>query len=354
MTIEALARPEIRDLRAYETAVSANGAVRLHANEAPASMARDSLNRYPETRPTELRSRLAAHYGVSPDNLLATRGSTEAIDLLIRTFCRAGQDNVVVTPPTFAMYRAYADIQGAGTISHPLRPEQDFALDIDELLSDCTEASKLIFLCSPNNPTGGIVPRSKAKRLLKAREKQSIVIVDEAYIEFSDSDSMVDLLTEHDNLVILRTLSKALALAGARCGAAIGNSNLIRILARVLPPYAIATPVIGCVLRALNDYQAKGEAQITETIAERERMTDLLASNDHVRKVWPSQANFLLVNFRDLQTVQSRLRAENILIRDFSDNSGLENCARVTIGNVDENNRLLAALGQPEDIRNVG
>ncbi len=353
MTIEALARPEIRNLRAYETAVPINGAVRLHANEAPASTARDSLNRYPETRSTELQSRLAEHYGVSPDYLLATRGSTEAIDLLIRAFCRAGRDNIVITPPTFVMYQAYADIQGAETISSPLRPEQGFISDIDALLSNCTEASKLIFVCSPNNPTGGTVPRSEAIRLLKAREKQSIVIVDEAYIEFSDSDSMVDLVTEHDNLVVLRTLSKALALAGARCGAAIGNSNLIRLLSRVLPPYAIATPVIGCVLRALSDYEANGETQITETIAERERMTDLLASNDLVRKVWPSQANFLLVKFRDLEIVQSCLRAENILIRDFGDNSELENCARVTIGNHDENNRLLAALGQPEDIRDV-
>jgi len=354
MTIDALARPEIRDLHAYETAVPVSGTVRLNANEAPTCTARDSLNRYPENPPTELRSRLAEHYGVSPDNLLATRGSTEAIDLLIRAFCRAGRDNIVITPPTFVMYRAYADIQGAGTISYPLRPEQDFALDIDALISTCTEASKLIFVCSPNNPTGGIVPRSEVVRLLKAREKQSIVIVDEAYIEFSDSDSMADLVTEHDNLVVLRTLSKALALAGARCGAAICNSSLIRILARVLPPYAIATPVIDCVLRALSDYEAKGETQITETIAERERMTDLLASNDLVRKAWPSQANFLLVKFRDLETVQSRLRADNILIRDFGDDSELENCARVTIGNHDENNRLLAALRQPEDIRNVG
>ena len=354
MTIERLARPEILDLCAYETAVPVNGAVRLYANEAPASASRDSLNRYPETRPTELQSRLADHFGVSQDNLLATRGSTEAIDLLIRTFCRAGRDNIVIAPPTFVMYQAYADIQGAETISCPLLPEQDFALDIDALTNECTPASKLIFICTPNNPTGNIVPRSEIIRLLNARKNQSIVIVDEAYIEFSDTNSMADLVAEHENLVVLRTLSKALALAGARCGAVIGSSAMIRILNVVLPPYAMATPVIDCVMRALVDNAHKCESRIAETIAERERMSERLATNFLVQEIWPSQANFLLVKFCDPEMVQTRLRAANILIRDFGNKPGLENCARITIGNPDENNRLISALGESGEIRNVG
>ncbi len=345
MTIETLARPEIRTLNAYQSAVQVNGALRLHANEAPTATDSDSLNRYPEIRPTELQSRLAERFGVSRNNLLVTRGSSEAIDLLIRTFCRAGQDNIVITPPTFSMYRVYADIQGAETISCPLLSDEDFTLDVDSLTGCCTALSKLIFICSPNNPSGNIVPRSDIVRILTARKNESIVVVDEAYVEFSDTESMADLVTEHDNLVVLRTLSKALALAGARCGAVIGNATLIRILNGVLPPYALATPTIDCVMRALSsDGDKAGTLRIREIVAERERMTKQLTNKSCVKKVWPSEANFLLVRFRHPGEIRERLEQEKILIRDFSDKPELENCARITIGNPNENDRLLAAL----------
>ncbi len=345
MTIEALARPEIRTLSAYESTVQVNGALRLHANEAPTATGSDSLNRYPEIRPAELQSRLAERFGVSGSNLLVTRGSTEAIDLVIRTFCRAGLDNIVITPPTFVMYRVYADIQGAGTIRCPLLAEQDFALDAGALIDNCTASSKLIFICSPNNPTGNVVPRSNIVRLLEARKDKSIIVVDEAYIEFSDTESTADLVTEHDNLVILRTLSKAMALAGARCGAVITNAALIRLLNGVLAPYALSTPVIDSVMRATSSNErSAGESLITEIVAERERMTEQFASKRSVQRVWPSQANFLLVQFRDLEAILERLQTEHILIRHFSGQPGLENCARITIGDPDENDRLLAAL----------
>ena len=355
MTIEALARPEIRTLSAYQTAVQVNGALRLHANEAPSLAATGNLNRYPEIRPSKLQSRLAERFGSSASNLLVTRGSSEAIDLLIRTFCRAGQDNIVITPPTFSMYQVYADIQGAEAVSCPLLLEQDFALDVDSLADTCTASSKLIFICSPNNPTGTVVPRSEIVRLVEARKNKSIIVVDEAYIEFSDTASMADLVTEHDNLVVLRTLSKALALAGARCGAVIGSVNLIRLLNGVLAPYALATPVIDCVMHALSsDGTSAGESRITEIVAERNRVAEQLASKPFVQRLWPSQSNFLLVQFRNLAEIQERLQAERILIRDFSDRPGLENCARITISEPSENDRLLAALNQPEDVRNVG
>ncbi len=354
MTIETLARPEIRTLSAYQTAQQVNGALRLHANEAPMATGSGSLNRYPEIRPTELQSRLAARFGVSASNLLATRGSTEAIDLLIRTFCRAGQDNIVITPPTFSMYRVYADIQGAGTINCPLLSEQDFAFDVDSLTKSCTASSKLIFIGSPNNPTGNVVQKSEIVQLVKARRNKSIVVVDEAYIEFSGNESIAGLIMEHDNLVVLRTLSKALALAGARCGALIGSVNLLGLLDGVLAPYALATPVIDCVIAALSDHGSADDSRITEIVAERNRLTGQLAANPFVHKVWPSQANFLLVQFRNLAEIQERLQAERILIRDCSDEPGLENCARITIGDPNENDRLLAALSLSEGLRDVG
>jgi len=353
MTIETLARPEIRSLSAYETAVPVNGALRLHANEAPTAAGRNSLNRYPEVRPTELQSRLARRFGVSASNLLVTRGSTEAVDLLIRTFCRAGRDSIVITPPTFVMYQVYADIQGAGTISCPLLSEQDFALNVESVTDYCTASSKLIFVCSPNNPTGNVVPRSDLVRILEARKDKSIIVVDEAYIEFSGAESMAALVRDHDNLVVLRTLSKALALAGARCGAVIANAALIRLLSGVLAPYALSTPVIDCVMAALSDRGFTNDSRITKIVAERDRMTGQLTSSPFVQRVWPSQTNFLLVQFRNLAEIQERLRAERILIRDCSDKPGLENCARITIGDPDENDRLLAALSLSEGVRNV-
>ena len=354
MMIEMLARPEIRTLSAYETEWQENGALRLHANEAPTAAGCDSLNRYPESRPGNLQSRLADRLGVSADNLLITRGSTEAIDLLIRTFCRAGRDNIVITPPTFVMYQVYADIQGANTIQCPLSAERDFVVDLGSLADKCTASSKLIFICSPNNPTGNVTPRSAIVELLNARRNQSIIVVDEAYIEFSESESMADLVAEHDNLVVLRTLSKALALAGARCGALIGNANLVRLLDRVLAPYALATPVIDSVMVALANKRSTDDSRIAGIVAERDRLTGKLTSNPFVQKVWPSQANFLLVQFRNLGEFQERLQAERILIRDFGDIPGLENCARITIGDASENDRLLAALSFSEGVRNVG
>jgi histidinol-phosphate aminotransferase len=343
MTIESLARPEIRDLHAYQTAVQSDGVLRLHANESPDRSNR--LNRYPEIRSAELQSRLADRFGVAGENLLVTRGSSEAIDLLIRTFCRAGQDNIVITPPTFAMYQVYADIQGAETIRCPLHAKQDFAFDADSVSESCTASSKLVFICSPNNPSGNLVPRSEIIRLIEARRDKSIIVVDEAYIEFSDTGSMADRIDDYENLVILRTLSKALALAGARCGAVIGSTAVTRMLNGVLAPYALATPVIDCVLHALStDDGQSGQSRIQGIVAERERLYEQLAAHDLVQKVWPSQTNFLLVQFRDLVEIQNHLRRKRILIRDFSDQPGLENCARITVGNPDDNDRLLAAM----------
>jgi histidinol-phosphate aminotransferase len=345
MSVEQLARPEIRDLHPYETTYQMDGALRLHANESPWSGTDGPgfLNHYPEIRPTELQERLADRFDVATDNLLTTRGSTEAIDLLMCTFCRAGKDNIVTTPPTFVMFQVYAEIQGAETIACPLSAEQDFAFDASAVLDKCTPLTKLIFVCTPNNPTGSVVSRNDITRLLTARKDQSVIVADEAYIEFSESASASDLVTKHDNLVVLRTLSKALGLAGTRCGVAIGDAGLIRMLNGVLPPYAMATPVVDCVMRALST-EAVNASRIAEIIAERERLAERLSHNSLVEKVWPSEANFLLVRFHDLEMINDRLQREKILIREFGDKTGLENCARITVAKPDENERLLAAL----------
>jgi histidinol-phosphate aminotransferase len=325
--------------------------VRLNANEAPWTTQLDghgfALNRYPEIRPRLLQARLAERYGVLPDRLLVTRGSSEAIDLLLRAFCRPGVDNVVVTPPTFSMYRVYAEIQGAGVRSVPLLAENDFELDVDAVLESCDARTKLIFACSPNNPTGNLFPAAKPLALAGARSGQSLVVVDEAYVEFSGTESLAARSDLPDNVVVLRTLSKALALAGARCGAVIGCERLIGLLNGVLAPYALATPVIDCVLAALDRRnEVESRQACTGIVQERERLSRALAGNRKVVKVWPSRANFLLVKFQDLAAIQDLLRTHGVLIRDFPGDGALGDCARITVGSRAENDQLLLLLSQ--------
>ena len=352
MSIENLARPEIRALRPYEAAQQVAGLVRLNANEAPwpaDGSTRDGLNRYPQIRPLELHARLAAHYGVPPDSILATRGSSEAIDLLVRAFCRAGVDEIMVSPPTFAMYRVYADIQGAHTLSSPLLVDQDFAFDSASVLERCTGNTKLVFVCSPNNPTGGIVPLPAIRELCTARAGRSLVVVDEAYAEFSETRSALSLFDEdparYDNLVVLRTLSKAHSLAGARCGAVIAGAELVKLLDRIQAPYALSTPVIDCVLRSLDRVNVERARQAArDVVRERERLADGLRNSAAVARVWPSHANFLLAEFRSLLETERRLRAHRILVREFGEDAALRNCARISVGKPQENDLLLAAL----------
>jgi histidinol-phosphate aminotransferase len=343
MSVEDLARPAVRHLKAYVAAAQEPGTIRLNANENPVSDA--GLNRYPEVRPAILTRRLAEHFGVPTNNLLATRGSSEALDLLIRSFCRENVDHIVITPPTFEMYRVYADIQGAGVVEVPLDSDNDFELDVAALLASCTAESKIIFLCTPNNPTGTEISRDKIKAIATARRDKSLVVVDEAYIEFSDSRSVADLLPDYENLVVLRTLSKALALAGARCGAVLGSTGLVNMLDGVLSPYALSQPVIHCIMSALTDeHLLSAENDVAGIVGERNRLADALATSTRVEHVWPSSSNFLLVRFRDVRAVQDHLYSRKILIREFQSDANLEGCARITVGTAHENDQLISAL----------
>ena len=351
MSVADLARPEIRRLEPYEAAIQVTDTVRLNANEAPwtsgADPFRRPLNRYPEIRPARLRDALATRFGVDPRQLLVTRGTSEAIDLLVRAFCRAGIDNIVTTAPTFSMYRHYADIQGAAVRAIPTDPAQDFVPSLDAVLAACDDESRLVFLCSPNNPTGTTLPRSLLTDFIAARGNRSVVVVDEAYIEFSGEASMVDRLDECPNLVILRTLSKALAFAGARCGAVMGPRDVIDMLNAIQAPYAMSTPVVECVEDALSErWLSEAALQVAEIIAERERVARALDSMPVVTRVWPSDANFLLVEMQDVDTVMEASRRDGILLRYFG--GDLERCVRISIGTSAENDALLGTLGNLE------
>jgi histidinol-phosphate aminotransferase len=347
MSVASLARPEIRKLQPYKAAMQVDNTVRLNANEAPWNSSGDRfrrpLNRYPEIRPARLQDQLSLRFGCEPDQLLVTRGSSEAIDLLLRAFCRAGVDNIVTISPSFSMYSHYAEIQGAEVREVALPRDRDFDVDTNAILAACDDRTRLVFVCTPNNPTGTTVSRDKIVELLQSRRDKSVIIVDEAYIEFSDASSCTDMLDAHDNLVVLRTLSKALAFAGVRCGAVMGNIQVIGMLNAIQAPYALATPVVECVENALQADQleqaAKGVALIVE---ERERVTDALGAHELVEKIWPSSANFFLMQVNNAEAVVTACEERKILLRYFG--GSLADCIRVTIGSPEENDRLLGAF----------
>lgn len=352
MTIARLAREEIQALKPYEAAVQVDDTIRLNANEAPWTSSGDHfrrpLNRYPEIRPASLRAILAARYGCQAGNLLVTRGTSEAIDLLIRVFCRAGQDNIVTTTPTFSMYRHYADVQGALLREVETTRDNDFAVDADSVLEACDDTTRLIFLCSPNNPTGTLLARDTLLEILQRRGNQSAVVVDEAYIEFADQDSVVEILHQHENLIVLRTLSKALAFAGARCGSVIGPRDVIDIVDAVQAPYALATPVVECVENALqNENLSDAERWVRQVIAERQRLVETLDGYSFVRRIWPSAANFCLLQVDDAAALMQRSSDDKVLLRYFG--GALADCVRITVGTKTENDRLLQTLSSFEE-----
>ncbi|MDH3429027.1 MAG: histidinol-phosphate transaminase [Gammaproteobacteria bacterium] len=347
MTIADIARAEIRALKPYAAAIQVDDTIRLNANEAPWASSGDRfrrpLNRYPEIRPSGLRGALADRYGCAAENLLVTRGSSEAIDLLVRVFCNAGRDNIVTSTPTFSMYRHYATIQGAELREVELAASNDFALDPDGLLGACDNATRLVFLCSPNNPTGTLMSRQDLIRVLEARRDRSAVVVDEAYIEFAQQDSVVGLLDQYENLIVLRTLSKALAFAGARCGAVIGPRDVIEMLDAVQAPYALATPVVECVENALRaESLSEADGWVRQIVTERERLIDAIGTMSFVRRVWPSAANFFLIEVDNAEQLLQECNNDKVLLRYFG--GALADCVRITVGSPSENDRLLQVL----------
>ncbi|GAA0261828.1 histidinol-phosphate transaminase [Rhodanobacter caeni] len=345
MSVLDLARPEIRAMQPYSSArmEASGGKVFLNANESPWTPQGDELgcNRYPDPQPAALIEALAALYGVQREQLLVGRGSDEAIDLLVRAFCRAGEDAIAIQPPTFGMYAVCARIQNAAVIEVALAA--DFALDVDAVLAAVTPAVKLVFICSPNNPTGQTVPRVAVERLVQALAGRAVLVVDEAYVEFAEAGSVADLIGQYDNLAILRTLSKAWALAGARVGTLLAHADVIALLRRIMPPYPLPLPCVAAALAALST-PAVTAAHIATIGEQRTVMRAALAQVAGVRDVLPSQANFLAVRFDDAGAVYQRLLAAGIVVRDVRRYPNLADALRITIGTPDENARVLAIL----------
>lgn len=336
--MDTLIRPNILGLKPYSTArdeYKGTIGVYLDANENPFD---NGYNRYPSTILKEqVRNVVAQKKGIRPANLFLGNGSDEAIDLLFRVFCRPGVDNVISIAPTYGMYSVCAAINDIEYREVMLG--KDFALPMDELLDVADAHSKLLFICSPNNPTANAFPREQLVSLV--RQFSGIVVVDEAYIDFSSESSMVELLEECPNLIVLQTLSKAYGLAGLRMGLAIANERIISIFEQVKYPYNIGTDTLALALRLLeNDITS----QVKTLIAERERVAEVLESMPYVEKVYPSDANFLLVKVDRSREVYDYLIARELIVRDRSRTPGCEGTLRITIGTPEENNRLIEEL----------
>jgi histidinol-phosphate aminotransferase/imidazoleglycerol-phosphate dehydratase/histidinol-phosphatase len=348
-----LARPEILALPPVDIAANADAtfgadAIKLDANENPfpplvAGDLATRLNRYPEPQPTALRSAMAALYGVTPASLIVTRGADDAIDILIRTFCRSGEDAVAICPPTFSAYAQFARLQGARVIEAPLDANFDFNPDAFTGALSAEQSVKLAFLCSPNNPTGNLIPAADVIRVLEALP-DTIIVLDEAYIEFSEAPSLAAEAARRDNLVVLRTLSKAYGLAGARIGCAIGTPALIDLIARALPPYPLPTLSIQAALTSLSpSRRLLHEERIARLKRDRDALATRLAASPQVTGVRNGGGNFLFLEVDDPAALSARLTQLGIRLR-FRPNAA-PGGVRLTIGTEAENEAALAALG---------
>ena len=346
--ITSLAREAVRNGRAYKAPTTPNLA-RLHANELPWPQDYDpapsQLNFYPLLHPEALAEKMAAHYGVRAEEIAITRGSSEGIDCLYRAFCEAGRDAVLFCPPSFEMYRWYGHIQGAEVIEVPLRAEAGFALDAPALKAAWSGNVKLLALCSPNNPTGNLMDPDDLLDLVEFARDRSLVVLDAAYAEFAGQNPGADWIADHPHVVVLRTASKALGLAAARCGAVIARAEIIELIRRVQSPYSFSPLCEHTVLQALRPESLREtQRRIAIIIRERERLGPLLAALPQVEAVHPSQANFLLVKAVDADGFTAAAREGGYLLRRIPDEPGLESCVRVTLGTPEQNDGLLAAL----------
>lgn len=349
MSISQLSRKNIQALTPYQSArrLGGNGDVWLNANEYAVSpnfgLTDHTFNRYPEPQPLAVIEGYARYAGVAPENVLVSRGGDESIELLIRAFCEPS-DQILYCPPTYGMYAVSADTCDINTKTVPLTT--DFQLNLPEIKRNL-DGVKIIFVCSPNNPTGNLIKRSDLLELLQITAGKAIVVVDEAYIEFCPEATLANELPNYPHLAIIRTLSKAFALAGLRCGFTLANAELIGVLQKVIAPYPLPVPVSDIAAQALSP---QGIEQMRERVAEVITLrTDLQKNLENlplVEKVFDSEANYLLFKCQDGQKVFKALWDQGIILRDQHKALGLQNCIRITIGTAEENQRVIEAVKQ--------
>ncbi|TYB76258.1 histidinol-phosphate transaminase [Bizionia myxarmorum] len=341
MNIQNLIRPNILKLKPYASARDEfkdfNEALTfLDANENPFE---NGLNRYPDPQQTALKSRLASVKGCKTNQILLGNGSDEVLDLIFRTFCEPSQDNVLLLPPTYGMYEVLANINNVEILKVNL--SVDFQPEVSTILETANQNTKLLFLCSPNNPTANNFEAKSIEKLLQ--EFKGMVVIDEAYSDFSESESWISRLNEFPNLIVIQTLSKAYGLAGIRLGMCMASAEVISVLNSIKPPYNINQLTQETALKCLENLDVVSD-QIKLINAERQRVISELESVEIIKKLYPSHANFILVKVDDANKRYKELIEKEIVVRNRSKEPLCENCLRLTIGTPDENTKLVTVL----------
>jgi len=345
MDVRDLQRENIKNLSPYSTArdeFKGQASVYLDANENSfGSPLPADYNRYPDPLQLDLKDAISKIKGVPIENTFLGNGSDEAIDLLFRAFCNPGKDNVIILPPTYGMYEVSANINDVEV--RKVNLTRDFQLDLEKIAEAIDANTKMIFICSPNNPTGNSLHRDDIETILA--NFKGLVVIDEAYINFAKQKTFIQELTEYANLVVLQTFSKAWGLAALRLGMAFSSTHVIDILNKVKPPYNINQATQDLALAALQNIQQVNE-WIKLTVSERDRLGNALGRLAKVKKVFPSDANFILVEIEQAHDVYHLLVDKGIIVRDRCKVVLCDDCLRITIGTVEENNQLLTALEQ--------
>lgn len=340
--LKDIIRPHLLDLKPYSSArdeYSGAEGIFLDANENPfGSVVSNSYNRYPDPYQGEVKKYLSEVKNVAPSKIFLGNGSDEAIDLLIRLFCQPAKDQVIICPPTYGMYQVSAQINQVRVKQIPLLAP-GFDLDVDTILSD-TEC-KMVFLCSPNNPTGHSFAPDVIIKIIN--NFKGIVVLDEAYIDFSVQEGLLKKLDRFPNLVILQTFSKAWGLAGLRLGMAFAAEEIIYYLNKIKPPYNINEVTQQLAIEALKNHDQKNRF-VTEIIQERKHLTDSLLKIRGVEKIYPTDANFLLVKFKEAKKTYTSLLNHKIIVRDRSNVILCDDCLRITVGTKEENQKLISGL----------
>lgn len=340
MNIDDLLRDNIKKIVPYSTArdefKGGKVDIFLDANENPYDTA---LNRYPDPRQADLKAKLAKMQNIAPSNLFLGNGSDEVIDLLIRAFCTPGKDKIMIHPPTYGMYQVAAQTNDNDVVKVELTPE--FELDVENILEKAKDNVKVFFICSPNNPTGNTFRVSDIEKIIKGMN--AIVVIDEAYVNFSDKASWTERLNEFPNLVVMQTLSKAWGLAGIRLGMGYASQRIIQVLNNIKLPYNLNTltqDTAAKIIDNINEYKDK----VATIKSERQKLQNELEKIEVVQKVYPSDANYILAKFNDANATYDYLVKKGIIVRNRSTQPHCENCLRITVGTPKDNETLIKYL----------
>lgn len=341
MNLNKLIRPAVKAMKSYSSARDEfesqdKDLVFLDANENPFP---NGLNRYPDPQQMQLKNKLAALKGLRPSQILCGNGSDEVLDLIFRAFCEPNEDGIITLTPTYGMYAVLANLNGIQQQCVSLTA--DFQIDVPAVLNAIRPNSKLLFICSPNNPSGNVMSRTAIKEILKAFK--GLVVIDEAYIDFTDTESWLEDLSEHPNLVVTQTLSKAYGLAGIRLGICYASEEIIAVLNKIKPPYNINSLTQKAAISAIS--QRENTKQQLKTILD--QRTELIREFKKIawiEKLYPTDANFILIRVDNANLRYEQLKNKGIIVRNRTREDGCTNCLRITVGTAEENKRLINTL----------